>query len=121
MIPTTRGEHRLPTRNRETGKVRTPLWCHECQRDFSAVLDYDCTGNHVIFCPHCRHEHCRVIEEGVVTSDRWDSRNGASGAVWFPVTSASATNTLNTYYISSTTNALNRQFLAQSWNATSRF
>jgi hypothetical protein len=113
-----------PYVGRESGQVRTDLYCHACDRNFTADLDYDCNGNHVIFCPHCRHEHCRVIQDGVVTGDRWDSRNGASGAVWYPTTSATTTgsmfvNTLTTY--ASGTNTLNRQFLRQSWNATGGF
>jgi hypothetical protein len=39
-------------------------------------LDFSITGNHVIECPHCGHEHCRTIVDGVVTGDRWDSRYG---------------------------------------------
>lgn len=29
----------------------------------------------VIECPKCGHEHCRVIENGRVTGQRFDSRN----------------------------------------------
>lgn len=51
------------------GEARTSLWCHECKKDFVALLDYSLTGNHIIECPHCGHEHCRVIEGGTVTGD----------------------------------------------------
>jgi len=54
--------------------VRTDMYCTECDRNFIAQLDFSIDGNHVVECPHCGHEHCRVIEEGVVTGDRWSSR-----------------------------------------------
>jgi DNA-directed RNA polymerase subunit RPC12/RpoP len=55
---------------------RTDLHCHDCNRTFVALLDYRITGNHVIECPHCGHEHCRVITGGAITGERWDSRYG---------------------------------------------
>lgn len=58
------------------GLVRTDMYCHDCDKNFIATLDYNIDGNHEIICPHCGHEHCRVIEKGIVTSDRWDSRYG---------------------------------------------
>lgn len=61
---------------RHEGEVRTTLDCHDCSKQFIALLDYDINGNHVMQCPHCGHEHCRVIENGRVTGDRWDSRYG---------------------------------------------
>lgn len=62
------------TFDRET---RTVLDCHECHKQFVALLDYTVTGNHIIECAHCGHEHCRVIENGRVTGERWDSRYGS--------------------------------------------
>ena len=55
--------------------TRTDLNC-ECGKTFIALLDYTIDGNHVVECPHCGHEHCRVIEKGRVTEDRWSSRFG---------------------------------------------
>jgi len=40
-------------------------------------LDFEIDGNHVLECPECGHEHCRVITDGKITGDRWDSRNGS--------------------------------------------
>ena len=57
------------------GKKRTDLHCSNCSKGFVAELDYSIDGNHVVECPHCYHEHCRVIKKGEITSDRWDSRN----------------------------------------------
>lgn len=59
---------------KHTGRVRTDLYCTECNKGFIAELDYDIDGNHVVECPHCGHEHCRVITGGRVTGDRWSSR-----------------------------------------------
>ena len=56
------------------GKVRTDMHCHQCSKAFLAQLDFDVEGNHIIECPHCGHEHCRVIKGGKITGDRWDSR-----------------------------------------------
>ena len=59
---------------KRTGLVRTDLNCTECGKAFVARLDYSMDGNHVVECPWCAHEHCRVITGGVVTGDRWESR-----------------------------------------------
>jgi len=66
----------IASEHKNTGKVRTDLHCTECGKNFIATLDYDIDGDHEIICPHCGHQHCRVIKNGVVTSDRWSSRNG---------------------------------------------
>lgn len=57
-------------------EVHTSLYCHECDKNFVALLDHRLTGNHLIECPHCGHEHCRVMVGGKVTGERWDSRYG---------------------------------------------
>jgi hypothetical protein len=62
--------------HQHSGLIKTDLDCHACSKNFVAQLDYDVDGNHIIECPHCRHEHCRVIKNGVVTDDRFDSKNG---------------------------------------------
>ena len=53
------------------------MHCHECSKGFVALLDYTIQGNHIVNCPHCGHEHCRVIEKGKITEDRWSSRHGS--------------------------------------------
>lgn len=58
-----------------TGKVRTDMDCHQCSKTFIAELDFSINGNHVVECPRCGHEHCRVIKDGVITSERFDSRS----------------------------------------------
>jgi DNA-directed RNA polymerase subunit RPC12/RpoP len=54
--------------------VRTDMNCTNCSRNFIAQLDMGLDGNHVIECPYCAHEHCRVVEAGEVTGERWSSR-----------------------------------------------
>lgn len=56
-------------------RVRTDLNCTECSKTFVAQLDMGIDGNHIIECPYCGHEHCRVIKNGKVTGDRWSSRD----------------------------------------------
>lgn len=56
-------------------RVRTDLYCHDCSHSFIAAIDYSIDGNHVVECPYCGHKHCRVIQGGEVTGDRWDARN----------------------------------------------
>ena len=55
--------------------MRTDMDCTNCHKKFVAKLDLAVTGNHIIECPYCRHEHCRVIEGGKVTEQRWSSRH----------------------------------------------
>ncbi len=56
--------------------VETEIYCHGCDSYFRFDLDVTKNGNHVVKCPGCGHEHCRVIENGRITSTRWDQRNG---------------------------------------------
>lgn len=58
--------------------VETEIYCHECEKYFRVNFDINKNGNHVVKCPTCKHEHCRVIEGGRVTSTRWDRRNGTT-------------------------------------------
>ncbi len=55
---------------------RQELWCHECSKYVQFDMDLSVDGNHVLECPNCGHEHCRVVKNGKITDIRWDSRNG---------------------------------------------
>lgn len=72
--------------NRLKGVVRTDMYCHDCGKVYVAALNFDLEGNHIVLCPRCGHQHCRVIEKGVVTGTRWDSRykrvDVGSESVW---------------------------------------
>jgi hypothetical protein len=89
--------------------MRQAMYCHACGHDFSADMNMQADGNHVFDCPHCKHEHCRVVRGGVITGDRWDRRNGMLGAMYYATSSAS-TGGLS---------ASNNIFLYDSWNSTS--
>jgi DNA-directed RNA polymerase subunit RPC12/RpoP len=52
------------------------LHCHECGKYVQFDLDLSMDGNHVLKCPNCGHEHCRVVQKGKITDTRWDQRNG---------------------------------------------
>jgi len=54
---------------------RQELHCHNCDKYVQFDLDLSLNGNHVLECPNCGHEHCRVVKNGQITLDRWDSRN----------------------------------------------
>ena len=51
------------------------LHCHNCGRYVQFRLDLSLNGNHVLNCPNCGHEHCRVVNDGKITDIRWDRRN----------------------------------------------
>jgi hypothetical protein len=55
---------------------RQEIFCHACQRYVQFDIDLALNGNHVLNCPNCGHEHCRVVRNGVITGERWDRRNG---------------------------------------------
>ena len=59
------------------------IHCHNCDRYVQFPLDLSLNGNHVLHCPNCNHEHCRVVRNGKISDVRWDQRN----------------NNLQTYYV----------------------
>jgi hypothetical protein len=69
-------------------------------------IDLDLDGNHVLTCPNCGHEHCRVVKGGRITGIRWDRRNGPRIVV--------PQNTV-TYSTNSTYNINYNQFLNGAW------
>ena len=57
------------------GVVRTEESCSNCHKLMIFTVNFDLNGDHVVVCPHCGHQHCRIIKDGVVTGDRWSSRS----------------------------------------------
>ena len=60
------------------GICRTDMDCHHCREKglkdrFVAKIDYSLNGNHEIQCPRCGHIHYRVIKDGKVTEERYNS------------------------------------------------
>lgn len=86
---------------KEEGIIRTDLYCNECENNFIAELDLDIEGNHIIECPHCGHEHCRVVKKGKVTSDRWNTKmqriNVKKRSVWKHSTQPIITSTASAF------------------------
>ena len=71
-------EQQNPDQLTHNEEVRTDVHCHACSKAFVALLDYTLRGNHKIECPYCRHIHYRVIKNGKITEDRYDSHYGSS-------------------------------------------
>ena len=95
---------------------RQELYCHNCGGYVQFDMDLSLNGNHVLTCPKCGHQHCRVVKDGVITGIRWDQRNSDSSNVntmYIPTSSISYTaqSTFSTY-ISSTTFAINLNAIA---------
>jgi len=95
-------------------KERQELWCHKCENYVQFDIDVSLNGNHEIICPKCGHVHCRVVKDGIITDDRWDSRNGMTF-----LTSGATYSTASTYTLyasngsSASTDA--SYFTYQSW------
>lgn len=45
--------------------------CTNCGKSFVAEIDHDINGEFKINCPHCDHQHWRVVVDGVMTERRW--------------------------------------------------
>lgn len=98
-------------------RTKQELYCHNCDNHVQFYIDEDRDGAHVLNCPECDHEHCRIIENGKITDARWDSRNGGwrgtlSGQLYTQTysataisTSAGSTSTITSYTASGTTSA----------------
>jgi hypothetical protein len=54
---------------------RQELHCHNCDRYVQFDIDTSLNGRHVLNCPNCGHEHCRIVNNGIISDERWDSRN----------------------------------------------
>ncbi len=91
-------------------KIRSELWCHDCNNYVQFTLDDELNGNHVITCPKCEHEHCRVIKSGKITGDRWDSRNQV-----FYATSISSSSSSSEIAYSGNSTDTGSTFLYSSW------
>ena len=87
--------------------MRQSMYCHDCGQNFSVDVNVDLDGNHVFNCPHCDHEHCRVIKNGVVTGDRWAQRNGNT----YTASTFISSSTVTAFYTTSS-------FLQDAWSGT---
>ena len=97
---------------------RQELWCHECDKYVQFDIDTELNGNHVIICPDCGHEHCRVVKNGVITNVRWDSRNIDMQAFTTYMTTGMTTSnvsTYNTYTSNQGTTIASTQYVYNAW------
>jgi len=84
--------------NNEANTIeRQELYCHNCGRYVQFDIDTSLNGNHVIICPNCKHEHYRIVEDGIITKDRWGSANSNPSACYV-VNSATITTTPNSTF-----------------------
>jgi hypothetical protein len=90
---------------------RQEIHCHGCNQWVQFVLDLSMNGNHVLHCPECQHEHCRVVKDGLITDVRWDSRNGPT----FNVTTVTTSNTQMYSYTSATVTVWNTGGTTGGW------
>ena len=90
----------------------TEIHCHECGGYVKFAVDKSKNGNHVFNCPKCQHEHCRVVENGKITSDRWESRNSAP-TYTYTMTMQSWSST--GYETSGGTGGTNDPYLTSAW------
>ena len=85
------------------GLQRTDLYCHNCDKNFIAELNFDINGDHIIECAYCGHEHCRTIKDGEITSSRWAGRNDSDAtrvngsSVWKSSVIKAQTSTVSTF------------------------
>ena len=68
------------------------IHCHDCNKWIRFPIDLNKNGNHVINCPNCGHEHCRVVKDGEITDIRWDSRNGRT---WHTAVSSTSSTSIS--------------------------
>jgi hypothetical protein len=100
---------------------RQELWCHDCNNYVQFTLDVSLNGNHVLECPRCGHEHCRVVRDGKITDIRWAQRNGPTWGVSQQAgnVTTSSSSTYSSYSGTASTGAA-QYFTYQSWmNTTS--
>ena len=99
-------------------KERQELHCHACDNYVQFDIDVEQQGNHVIICPVCGHEHCRVVTNGIITDARWDTRNGFNQqtAIYTTGVGWSSSSVYTTYVVNSGTNASTAAFTYNSWN-----
>lgn len=96
---------------------RQELYCHNCDRYVQFDLDTELEGNHILNCPNCGHEHCRVVHNGQITDQRWASRNSA---VYTVATSSITSTNTSTFTTSSASTATtyNSWLNTTSWGGT---
>jgi hypothetical protein len=94
---------------------RQEIHCHNCNKYVQFNLDIEINGNHVLKCPVCGHEHCRVVKDGKITGDRWDQRNGPIIPVSTSTITYTTTSTYVVYTNCSTTSGTSGLYTYMAW------
>lgn len=103
----------------EARPERQEIHCHGCNKYVQFDIDVSLNGNHVLNCPVCDHEHCRVVKDGIITDIRWDSRNGPTYQISTMTSNVANTSIWNVYQTGTQSNA-SSTFIANMWlNTTS--
>ena len=89
---------------------RQELFCHECRNYVQFNIPAE-NGNLVVECPNCGHEHLRVVKNGVITEDRWGSRNNNNPTMYASGTAY----TTSSYITVSATSSTSSYFIQDSW------
>ena len=101
-------------------KQRQELHCHACNQYVQFDIDMEMSGNHVIICPNCGHEHCRVVRNGIITEARWDRRNGSyynpNTAFYTTGVGFSSSSVYQTYVVNSPSSTDAAGWCYASWN-----
>ena len=90
---------------------RQELFCHNCNKYVRFDVPEN-DGRLVVICPDCGHEHLRVVSNGVITEERWGSRNNQP-VMYAGRVSSSATSFVQVFTANSTSSS--STFIAQSW------
>lgn len=93
---------------------RQEIHCHDCNQYVQFNIDTEINGNHVLNCPNCGHEHCRVVRNGQITDIRWDSRNGPTWPVSSITITSSSVSAVYTTGITASS-AMGHYFISSSW------
>ena len=54
------------------------IYCHDCDNYIRFETKPEKSGNLILVCDKCGHQHCREVINGIVTKDRWEGRNDAN-------------------------------------------
>ena len=76
------------------------LFCHGCSHYVIFDLNIDEDGNYEIPCPNCGHTHYRVVRNGRVTDERWQS-SGAIIVTWATSQTSTASTSSTDWYFDS--------------------
>lgn len=68
-------------------RVEIEFWCANCSHYIYLKLNTQLQGNHVVICPICQHKHYRLVENGIITSDRFTEGYGIADEI-MPMPSA---------------------------------